>query len=170
MASPSAQQAYSIPFHYRSSRRHSGLMKCLGTLDTFTFIYFPEISRYIAIAMDNEATFPEWKKELVNLYFGIFPAVVASQLDEEILALEKEQDMPIEELLKLYGYNNSQKDAVEKPAEEPEKKEESDQEEIVEPDVEVEPPTEIIADASKGEKRGSSSPPPSKKAGSELAK
>ena len=91
-------------------------------------------------------------------------------LDEEILALEKEQDMPIEELLKLYGYNNSQKDAVEKPAEEPEKKEESDQEEIVEPDVEVEPPPEIIADASKGEKRGSSSPPPSKKARSELAK
>jgi len=90
--------------------------------------------------------------------------------DEEILALEKEQDMPIEELLKLYGYNNSQKEAVEKPVEETEKKEESDQEEIVEPDVEVEPPQEIIVDASKGEKRGSTSPPPSKKARSELAK
>jgi len=89
--------------------------------------------------------------------------------DEEILALEREQDMPIEELLKLYGCNNSQKEAVEKPVEEPEKKEESDQEEIVEPDVEVEPPQEIV-DASKGEKRGSASPPPSKKARSELAK
>merc|ERR1719431_605536 len=77
--------------------------------------------------------------------------------------------MPIEELLKLYGCNNSQKEAVEKPVEEPEKKEESDQEEIVEPDVEVEPPQEIV-DASKGEKRGSASPPPSKKARSELAK
>merc|ERR1712179_185021 len=89
--------------------------------------------------------------------------------DEEILALEREQDMPIEELLKLYGCNNSQKEAVEKPVEEPEKKEESDQEEVVEPDVEIEPPQEIV-DASKGEKRGSASPPPSKKARSELAK
>merc|ERR1712142_384044 len=53
--------------------------------------------------------------------------------DEEILALEKEQDMTIEELLKLYGYNNSQKDTPDKLAQEPEKKEDSDQEEIVEP-------------------------------------
>jgi len=92
--------------------------------------------------------------------------------DEEILALEKEQDMPIEELLKLYGYNNAtQKDtAVEKAAQEEEKKEESDQEEIVEPELEVEAPQEIVIDVSKGDKRSSSTPPPSKKARSELAK
>merc|ERR1719348_1901161 len=56
--------------------------------------------------------------------------------------------MPIEELLKLYGYNNSQKDTPDKLAQ-PEKKEDSDQEEIVEPHVEVEPPQEIAVEASK---------------------
>ena len=93
---------------------------------------------------------------------------------EELNALQNEQDIPIEELLKLYGYNNSQKDAVEKPIqEEVENKTDSDPEEVVEPDVEVEAPQaqeELVEDAQKGEKRSSSTPPPSKKARSELAK
>lgn len=92
---------------------------------------------------------------------------------EELNALQNEQDIPIEELLKLYGYNNSQKDAVEKPSQEVENKTDSDPEEVVEPDVEVEAPQaqeELVEDAQKGEKRSSSTPPPSKKARSELAK
>jgi len=93
---------------------------------------------------------------------------------EELNALQNEQDIPIEELLKLYGYNNAQKDAVEKPSqEEVETKDDSDPEEVVEPEVEVEAPQapeELVMDVQKGEKRSSSTPPPSKKARSELAK
>jgi len=90
---------------------------------------------------------------------------------EELNALQNEQDIPIEELLKLYGYNNSQKDAAVKiSSEEVENKVESDQEEIIEPDVEIEAPQDMVVDAPKGEKRSSSTPPPSKKARSELAK
>jgi len=89
---------------------------------------------------------------------------------EELNALQNEQDIPIEELLKLYGYNNSQKDAPEKVNQEVEEKADSDQEEVTEPDAEVEAVQEQEVEAPKGEKRSSSTPPPSKKARSELAK
>eukprot|EP00092_Neocalanus_flemingeri_P017459 GFUD01018887.1.p1 GENE.GFUD01018887.1~~GFUD01018887.1.p1 ORF type:complete len:469 (+),score=168.71 GFUD01018887.1:375-1781(+) len=90
---------------------------------------------------------------------------------EELNALQNEQDIPIEELLKLYGYNNSQKDANEKAANlEVETKADSDQEDIAEPDAEVLAVPEQEVDMQKGEKRSSSTPPPSKKARSELAK
>ena len=89
---------------------------------------------------------------------------------EELNALQNEQDIPIEELLKLYGYNNSQKDAPEKVNQEVEEKADSDQEEVTEPDAEVQAVQEEEVEAQKGEKRSSSTPPPSKKARSELAK
>jgi len=91
---------------------------------------------------------------------------------EELNALQNEQDIPIEELMKLYGYNNSQKDASEKPSQDVENKaDSSDLEEITEPDVEpVQVAPEQENDAQKGEKRSSTTPPPSKKARSELAK
>jgi len=89
---------------------------------------------------------------------------------EELNALQSEQDIPIEELLKLYGYNNSQKEASEKSSQEVESKTDSDQEDNIEPDIDVQSAQEQEIDAQKGEKRSSSTPPPSKKVRSELAK
>jgi len=84
---------------------------------------------------------------------------------EEINTLEKEQDIPIEELLKLYGYNkqtvNFEKGEVDGDA----KVEtmETHKTESVERHTEPEPET-------RGEKRSFSTPPPIKKSRSELAR
>jgi len=106
--------------------------------------------------------------------------------DDELSALQSEQDMPIEELLKLYGYNNAA-NGPDKGGPEQSEQEESKEEEETEDVEEVEELTKEIAQAvpevedeeaesepsnnvQKGEKRSSSSPPPAKKARSELAK
>merc|ERR1719500_368375 len=106
---------------------------------------------------------------------------------EELNALKDEQDMPIEELLKMYGYN---KDAAKDPeeagpseagaAEEAEVDAEDDEEEEEDGDDEEKTEVEKVADEEKeekgeelvtqGEKRGPGSPPPAKKSRSELAK
>jgi hypothetical protein len=93
---------------------------------------------------------------------------------EELNALEKEQDIPLEELLKLYGYsqpqNGSTTRAPEKKPSVPEPEEDEEEEEensLDEKDDQSESETDCPA---KGEKRGSTSPPPAKKSKSELAK
>merc|ERR550532_1328694 len=110
---------------------------------------------------------------------------------EELNALKDEQDMPIEELLKMYGYNkDAAKDAAKDPAEagpseagaaeEAEVDAEDDEEEEEDGDDEEKAEVEKVADEEKeekgeelvtqGEKRGPGSPPPAKKSRSELAK
>ena len=113
-------------------------------------------------------------------------------LADELSALQDEQDMPIEELLKMYGgagYTQPQEDnAKEKEVEagvEDEKEELIEEtSKVVTDDVETpekgEPTKEApssVTEAeeepevfSKGEKRSSSTPPPAKKSRSELAK
>jgi hypothetical protein len=94
---------------------------------------------------------------------------------EELNALEKEQDIPLEELLKLYGYSQPQNGSTTRAPEkkpsvpEPEEDEEEEEEEnsLDEKDDQSESETDCPA---KGEKRGSTSPPPAKKSKSELAK
>merc|ERR1719264_941962 len=107
---------------------------------------------------------------------------------EELNALKDEQDMPIEELLKMYGYN---KDAAKDPgeagpseagaAEEAEVDAEDDEEEEEDGDKEEKTEVEKVSSEEKdekgeeasltqGEKRGPGSPPPAKKSRSELAK
>jgi hypothetical protein len=88
---------------------------------------------------------------------------------EELNALEKEQDIPLEELLKLYGYSqprNGNPTGLDKEkklaAQEPDDEENSLDEK--------EDQSESEPDCPKGEKRGSASPPPPKKSKSELAK
>jgi hypothetical protein len=94
---------------------------------------------------------------------------------EELNALEKEQDIPLEELLKLYGYSqppptsNPEKEKNPVPAPEDEEEEEEEEEEENSLD-EKDDPSESDTDCPKGEKRGASSPPPPKKSKSELAK
>ena len=88
---------------------------------------------------------------------------------EELNALEKEQDIPLEELLKLYGYRqpqNGNSGPEEKQSDVPDPEEEEDDNSLDEKDDQSESET----DCSKGEKRDSSSPPPPKKSKSELAK
>ena len=88
---------------------------------------------------------------------------------EELNALEKEQDIPLEELLKLYGYRqpqNGNSGPEEKKSDVPDPEEEEDDNSLEEKDDQSESET----DCSKGEKRDSSSPPPPKKSKSELAK
>lgn len=82
---------------------------------------------------------------------------------EEINALEKEQDMPIEELLKLYGYKQPEKKVEEE--EDEEEGEEEQKEESPTERSESEPETEA-----RGEKRSFSTSPPVKKPKSELAR
>ena len=82
---------------------------------------------------------------------------------EEINALEKEQDMPIEELLKLYGYKQPEKKEEEE--EDEEEVEEEQKEEYPMERSESEPETEA-----RGEKRSFSTSPPVKKPKSELAR
>ena len=115
---------------------------------------------------------------------------------DELSALQNEQDMPIEELLKMYGgasYNQpgtEDTDTKDKEEGEEEEKKEGDEEtskgetaeeetlEKGEPTKEISVPlllAEVEAEEepqflSKGEKRSSSTPPPAKKARSELAK
>ena len=109
---------------------------------------------------------------------------------DELSALQSEQDMPIEELLKLYGYNNAANGAASqdpetsqqeetKTEEESEKVEEVEEEPTkevaqavpeVEDEEEAESEPDTASNVQKGEKRSSSSPPPAKKARSELAK
>lgn len=94
---------------------------------------------------------------------------------EELSALEKEQDIPLEELLKRYGYGQPQNGAApaaDKKADgaDPEDEEE-DEEEEEEEDDEKEDQSESEPDCpAKGVKRDSTSPPPPKKSKSELAK
>lgn len=98
---------------------------------------------------------------------------------EELDALKEEQNLPIEELLKLYGYNNSQKATEVQPKEMIEdqdgKSEMDHEEEIIEAvPEEVTPEVTVLPTESeqrKGEKRvGGSNTPPPKKSRSELAK
>ena len=108
---------------------------------------------------------------------------------DELSALQSEQDMPIEELLKMYGYGNPPPDSDTKEEEEEEaekepeviesNKEETEPEQEAkgEPTKETSPSSpEAVNDSepsisvTKGEKRSSSTPPPAKKARSELAK
>ena len=95
-------------------------------------------------------------------------------LEDEINDLQNEQDMPIEELMKLYGYSNApSKEETEKQSKDSkDEKPESENEEITEEPHEVRASTseELEPEVSKGEKRSSSSPPPAKKQRSELAK
>jgi hypothetical protein len=91
---------------------------------------------------------------------------------EELNALEKEQDIPLEELLKLYGYSQPQNGSTsqEKKPSAPEPEEEDEEEEensLDEKEDQSESETDCPA---KGEKRGATSPPPAKKSKSELAK
>jgi len=104
---------------------------------------------------------------------------LAEDDEDELNALQNEQDMPIEELLKMYGYNNPPATTEPEPKETKEieediEKTDEDPEEKGEPTKEPSPVEEEVQEepssASKGEKRGSSSPPPAKKARSELAK
>ena len=103
--------------------------------------------------------------------------------EDELSALQSEQDMPIEELLKMYGYNNSQTQSKEEnpkeeaaskaePEKESEENKHGEDESKGEPTKESEEsvPDAEVEDEPRGEKRRSSSPPPSKKARSELAK
>lgn len=114
--------------------------------------------------------------------------------DDELSALQSEQDMPIEELLKLYGYNNSanggggaasqepessqpeenkteeESEVVEEVEEEPTKEVAQAVPEVEDDDEEAESEPDAASNVQKGEKRSSSSPPPAKKARSELAK
>lgn len=96
---------------------------------------------------------------------------------EELNALTQEQDMPLEELLKLYGYNQGDKDAETKEeAEEEEVDEELSEEKVAEDDEEI--VEESILNQNqvdemsenlenefviKEEEGGSMSPPPAKK-------
>ena len=104
---------------------------------------------------------------------------------EELNALEKEQDIPLEELLKLYGYNQPPLPQTSNPppppgldqekkqpaaVPEPEEDEEEDDDEEENSLDEKDDQSESETDFGKGEKRGSSSPPPPKKSKSELAK
>lgn len=115
-------------------------------------------------------------------------------LADELSALQDEQDMPIEELLKMYGgagYTQPQEDNAKEKELEAGVEAESEKEELVEEtskvvtdDVETlekgEPTKEASSSVteaeeepevfSKGEKRSSSTPPPAKKSRSELAK
>ena len=115
-------------------------------------------------------------------------------LADELSALQDEQDMPIEELLKMYGgagYTQPQEDNDKEKEIETVVEAESEKEELIEEtskvvadDVETpekgEPTKEApssVTEAeeepevfSKGEKRSSSTPPPAKKSRSELAK
>ena len=103
--------------------------------------------------------------------------------EDELSALQNEQDMPIEELLKMYGYNNSQSQTKDEDTKEEEankiepvdvesKESKSGEEEKGEPSKESKEsvPETNVEEEPRGEKRSSSSPPPSKKARSELAK
>jgi len=110
--------------------------------------------------------------------------------DDELSALQSEQDMPIEELLKLYGYNNAANGAASQEPESSQQEETKTEEESEKVEEVEEEPTKEVAQAvpeledeeeaesepdtasnvQKGEKRSSSSPPPAKKARSELAK
>jgi len=98
---------------------------------------------------------------------------------EELDALKEEQNLPIEELLKLYGYNDPNKSKEDKPSGDAESNEKMEYEDVDEPTEENEPDQESAVDLreldlSKGEKRtrtGSPSVGPStKKSRSELAK
>jgi len=98
---------------------------------------------------------------------------------EELNALKDEQDIPIEELLKMYGYNkdvskDSSAAAVEENTNHDATKTDSEPEEI---SVETEKnESEVVEERDgdlvigQGEKRGPGTPPPSKKPRSELAK
>ena len=104
---------------------------------------------------------------------------------DELNALQNEQDMPIEELLKMYGYNNSQPQAKDEEEDTEEQEEVTESKDAEESDkMEKGEPTKDILKTNtdegqeqeespivhKGEKRSSSPPPPAKKARSELAK
>ena len=109
---------------------------------------------------------------------------------DELDALQSEQDMPIEELLKLYGYNNAANGAASQESESSQQEETKTEEESgkveevedeptkevaqavpeVEDDEEAESEPDTVSNVQKGEKRSSSSPPPAKKARSELAR
>lgn len=115
-------------------------------------------------------------------------------LADELSALQDEQDMPIEELLKMYGgagYTQPQEDNAKEKEEEAGVGPEIEKEELIDEtskevtdDVETPEKGEPIKEApssvtaaeeepevfSKGEKRSSSTPPPAKKSRSELAK
>jgi len=111
---------------------------------------------------------------------------LAEDDEDELNALQNEQDMPIEELLKMYGYNNSQPQAKDEEEDTEEQEEVTESKDAEESDkVEKGEPTKDIVQENridedqvqedsaivhKGEKRSSSTPPPAKKARSELAK
>ena len=82
--------------------------------------------------------------------------------------------MPIEELMKLYGYSNAppKEETENQSKDSKDEKPESENEEITEEPHETRASTseELEPEVSKGEKRSSSSPPPAKKQRSELAK
>ena len=95
--------------------------------------------------------------------------------------MTKEQDIPLEELLKLYGYNQSKEEEKEDADDEVEEETtEETKDDKEEPQLEDEGVSnQAKADISensenesinKGEKRGSMSPPPAKKSKSELAR
>jgi len=84
---------------------------------------------------------------------------------DELSALEKEQDMPIEELLKLY-YNKPPEDEATPDQEE----QEDPPEDESKVDVNQETSDTEVVTTSRGEKRGNATPPPAKKSKTELAK
>jgi len=84
---------------------------------------------------------------------------------DELSALEKEQDMPIEELLKLYYNKPAEDDSA---ADQDEQEEPSEEESKVDVNREISD-TEVVT-TSRGEKRGIATPPPAKKSKTELAK
>jgi hypothetical protein len=92
---------------------------------------------------------------------------------EEISALEKEQDMPIEELLKLYYNKPPEGDEQTNNGENPQQPEEQDESEVKAGESETtgslsEDPSQTVS--TRGEKRTMATPPPAKKSKSELAK
>jgi len=150
---------------------------------------------------DNEKEFEPTVDMLMNEFDDEATIDEEEALDQEdeadeLSALQNEQDMPIEELLKMYGgasYNQpgtEDTDTKDKEEGEEEEKKEGDEEtskgetaeeetlEKGEPTKEISVPlllAEVEAEEepqflSKGEKRSSSTPPPAKKARSELAK
>ena len=97
---------------------------------------------------------------------------------DELKALEDEQDIPIEELLKRYGYNKddakeaTEAASIEAAAATDAAKTDSEPEEISAEPEKTETETSEVGEASvgQGEKRGPGTPPPAKKSRSELAK
>merc|ERR550519_1252870 len=100
---------------------------------------------------------------------------------EELDALTKEQDIPLEELLKLYGYNQSKEEEKEDADHEveeettEERKDDKEEPQLEDEGVSNQAKADISENSenesiNKGEKRGSMSPPPAKKSKSELAR